>query len=1467
MRAVYCDEQIKSILETLRESVADDEHEEFLQMLIEIAHVVLHLSPTLQSSGETLDSEKLRLRALLLGSERTISLSSNLMQLGHRLKSLIGEKLSAYRFIHDPANFQAQLAFSQQVGERLQPQLSDFLILKAISKGAFGRVFVVQKCNTGDIYAMKVLNKKELLDKNQQRNARLEQNILARVNNPFVVKLYYSFQTRKKLFLVMEYINGGDLNSLLNNIGCLDEEMAKRYVAEVVLALEYLHSHNIVHRDLKPDNLLLDHQGHIKLADFGLSSYGPSLIDSGKTTNSQKRQPPQREDDHENSDTDMYSAGSDSEHLGMADLDDLPEDSSRIPQLSSPPMTISSPTSPHRSDRSDRSESVPSPTSSSTSSASLPFHLSASLEEGNSSLTTRRSKAMSLRRRSTSSRFSIVGTPHYLSPEVILGTGYTHTVDYWALGVIMYECLMGAPPFDGDTPREVLTNVLEFRMQCDLDENLGVSDEALDLLRRLLDMDPARRLGVGGSDEVKRHPWFAEVDFEKLMDQKALFIPSLKGNTDTSYFGGEKAKNIRWEDILDEDESGLSDLSDTGQRVQDAEDLEIELDAPDSGRVGDDPASGSRTRAESHPHPPSRLASVPTEGALHTSASSTNIQHLRRNTDTRAKSQESAFTEFRFVSLSNLKALNRDLSSGNLSSPNLSRNTPRSIRTSSAVRRSTSAADCLTSDGGPTTPTIDNRSSFPEMTIRDWDLLSVYALTRTYAAGDLVVEQGRPQGCLYLIKRGIAQLRVTYRSKRLGRSRLTVANVREICSGELAGSLSLFVKGHIARFTLVATSELEVKILRVPFMFKLFEYDQALFIKFARYLAWNFAGTLLSFGFSYDAKGVYSERIATQLMQQLVARRQMASAPHLELCRLRIAKDKRFQRSFSLPGSELPLRNYQCSYKGADSGGIRQMGLLSLTPHFVTFAASGVHLPMRQVISLAQVIAIKHHAPQCSITINHSETTPPVVDEDPSSSASASVSASASTSSGSSKSFTFKVHRNKAAECLDFLNLVWPLATDSAKVEELADARPLSLGLAARTSLGGGELGSIDIVRGKEMTAEQLSPRRVSAPESPRSFTPSAASTSSSATAPTSASASTDETPVSPNSASDAHSRTSFSKAKSTAALEVSRVPALPQPLGHSVGAQPRVRPEDHLSIMHHESAHETTFDRQPLARRQSEPATSSAMLSVMLSNQHGSIGLAGDDWDVILKGAKKQIFRKGDLLFQEQYNSNVIYYIIRGTCQARKLDPKKMRPLKSTSAEKPFPPLDPMLSSPPEEAVDLEPESLGDRTKRNSKGKVLSFFRGKQGREFENSDASEIDRVDDAVPSAASLSSTSESSTQGSYPTDADLQEICFFHEKPSKLERVVKDRERKLGRKVEQFSAGSSVGEVAFLLGTSEYSVLASSSIVETFALERAYLNMLFALKPELGGRFFYFLSHTLVQRITQWRHRVFGVGPEEE
>ena len=154
------------------------------------------------------------------------------------------------------------------------PCIKDFEVIKPISKGAYGHVFLSRKRSTGDYYAIKVLRKTDMVTKNLVRNVRAERCILTRTDNPFVVRLYYSFQSRKNLYLVLEYLNGGDCASLLRNAGFLDENWARLYAAEVILALEYLHSKNIVHRDLKPGNILIDQFGHLKLTDFGLSRFG-----------------------------------------------------------------------------------------------------------------------------------------------------------------------------------------------------------------------------------------------------------------------------------------------------------------------------------------------------------------------------------------------------------------------------------------------------------------------------------------------------------------------------------------------------------------------------------------------------------------------------------------------------------------------------------------------------------------------------------------------------------------------------------------------------------------------------------------------------------------------------------------------------------------------------------------------------------------------------------------------------------------------------------------------------------------------------------------------------------------------------------------------------------------------------------------------------------------------------------------
>ncbi|XP_073004603.1 probable serine/threonine protein kinase IRE isoform X1 [Typha latifolia] len=322
--------------------------------------------------------------------------------------------------------------------------IEDFEILKPISRGAFGRVFLAKKRVTGDLFAIKVLKKADMIRKNAVESILAERNILISARNPFVVRFFYSFTCRDNLYLVMEYLNGGDLYSLLRNLGCLEEEMARTYIAEVVLALEYLHSLNVIHRDLKPDNLLISRDGHIKLTDFGLSKVG--LINS---------------------------------------TDDL----------SGPDV----------------------------SNASL---------SGDSGPTRAAQRAQ---KREQRRKQSAVGTPDYLAPEILLGIPHGQTADWWSVGVILFELIVGIPPFNAEHPQIIFDNIMNRDIPWpQIPEEM--SYEAYDLINKLLIENPLQRIGATGAGEVKAHPFFRNINWDMLAMQKAAFIPSAEDEYDTSYF-------------------------------------------------------------------------------------------------------------------------------------------------------------------------------------------------------------------------------------------------------------------------------------------------------------------------------------------------------------------------------------------------------------------------------------------------------------------------------------------------------------------------------------------------------------------------------------------------------------------------------------------------------------------------------------------------------------------------------------------------------------------------------------------------------------------------------------------------------------------------------------------------------------------------------------------------------------------
>uniref|UniRef100_A0A8B9I299 non-specific serine/threonine protein kinase n=1 Tax=Anser brachyrhynchus TaxID=132585 RepID=A0A8B9I299_9AVES len=375
----------------------------------------------------------------------------------------------------------------EELGRGLKPCEGDFETIKLISNGAYGAVYLVRHRETRQRFALKKINKQNLILRNQIQQVFVERDILTFAENPFVVSMFCSFETKRHLCMVMEYVEGGDCATLLKNMGPLPVDMAKMYFAETVLALEYLHNYGIVHRDLKPDNLLITSMGHIKLTDFGLSKIGLMNM----TTN---------------------------------------------------------------------------------------------LYEGHMEKDTREFMDK-----------QVCGTPEYIAPEVILIQGYGKPVDWWAMGIILYEFLVGCVPFFGDTPEELFGQVISDEiMWPEGDEALPA--DAQDLITRLLRQCPLERLGTGTSFQgVKHHAFFLHLDWNGLLRQKAEFIPQLESEDDTSYFD-TRSERYRHLDSEDEETNDEESSVEIGQFSSCSHRFSKVLESPERPKfVLGDPDAGAST--------------------------------------------------------------------------------------------------------------------------------------------------------------------------------------------------------------------------------------------------------------------------------------------------------------------------------------------------------------------------------------------------------------------------------------------------------------------------------------------------------------------------------------------------------------------------------------------------------------------------------------------------------------------------------------------------------------------------------------------------------------------------------------------------------------------------------------------------------------------------------------------------------
>jgi serine/threonine protein kinase len=305
----------------------------------------------------------------------------------------------------------------------------------------------------------------------------------------------------------MEYLIGGDLSSLLQCFERFEEEMAKMYTAEVVLALEYLHNNGITHRDLKPDNMLITSEGHIKLTDFGLSRISIPEKSSLAFVKEENELP----------------GGGDkksfTKNLRSGSID------SRASTSHSRPVSAVFPNESPKKVGHVNFQGLDSGKSSTRSSTT----------NNRSSSTSNASKLFKRQNRQSSK--ALLGTPDYLAPELLLGIGHSTAVDWWSLGVCLFEFLIGYPPFNDDTPQRIFRNILNHDIQWPPEGIL--SAEAKDLISKLLNQSPEKRPSLV---EIKSHPFFKDIDWEHIRQQPAPFVPNPEDDQDTSYF---EARNNR----------------------------------------------------------------------------------------------------------------------------------------------------------------------------------------------------------------------------------------------------------------------------------------------------------------------------------------------------------------------------------------------------------------------------------------------------------------------------------------------------------------------------------------------------------------------------------------------------------------------------------------------------------------------------------------------------------------------------------------------------------------------------------------------------------------------------------------------------------------------------------------------------------------------------------------------------------
>jgi len=356
--------------------------------------------------------------------------------------------------------------------------------LKKLGQGAYGRIYLVRRKATGDKYAMKIVDfaDRETFQ-NKIGNLKAEKDVYASIQGDWVVKAFYTFNYHYCACFVLEYMMGGDFIHVLEQVGCFEEHIARFYFAELVLAVESLHAIGIIHRDLKPDNLLIDGEGHLKLTDFGLSEKG---VDKFRRLTSKRT------------------------HFMGTLQEEIPTVPSVSLELTENSCSLNLKTSKTLSSMegfSSRNDQRMSAMRRKNQQEEVIFTF-LNLNEEEDFAQKNGSPGKKLDRGGKKGVYRIVGTPDYIAPEIINGENCSSkTVDLWSLGVILYEFLVGVPPFNDDTVEKIFKNIEELKIEW---PEIGygedqLSPEAQDLIKGLLQRDPEQRMTIS---QIKSHKFF-----------------------------------------------------------------------------------------------------------------------------------------------------------------------------------------------------------------------------------------------------------------------------------------------------------------------------------------------------------------------------------------------------------------------------------------------------------------------------------------------------------------------------------------------------------------------------------------------------------------------------------------------------------------------------------------------------------------------------------------------------------------------------------------------------------------------------------------------------------------------------------------------------------------------------------------------------------------------------------------------